>query len=175
MIINVYVPDGTVSAPVADGTRMRLTLGLAANIESVHINTDSPTAEVIYLDKNANTNEIVTDMRPFHAALQAFDAQREADVDAVNAALDALVATDFRRLDYPPLEDLAVANWENVHEGANPSEINRLKASRNAVKSRYPDAMPNNALRLAWKVQHGGDTTYDAKVYPAKLSPLIGG
>jgi len=177
MIINIRVDEGTLAAPVEDGVRVGMEFDWSAFSpipESVHIDTEAGTAELIYEDKDAYPNEVVSDLAPLRAILQAFDAQREGEIDGINADFDNMMAEDFRRMEYPTTDELIIADWKDRNDGGNALEIDRLKSARAAVKTAYPDGTSNQELRGSWKARNGL-TRFDAKTHPAKLAAMIGG
>lgn len=66
--------------------------------------------------------------------------QQQQDRDIADAKFDSLIPQEKRRLEYPPLEDLVVALWENLIEKKNKklSGVEAIQKLRKAVKAKYP-------------------------------------
>lgn len=76
--------------------------------------------------------------------------QQQHEKEIVEAKFDSLPNGDKRRLEYPPLEDLVIALWENLIEKRTKklSGVEAIQKLRKAVKAKYPtentDAISTN-------------------------------
>jgi hypothetical protein len=76
----------------------------------------------------------------------SIEAQKQ-EAEIVQSKLDSIPNYDRRRFDYPPLEDLIVALWENLIEKKTKkaSGVEAIQKLRKAVKDKYPTEN-NNAI-----------------------------
>lgn len=76
--------------------------------------------------------------------------QQQQDREIAAARFDSLSPQEKRRLEYPPLEDLVIALWENLIEKKTKklSSVETIQKLRKAVKAKYPtgnqDAISTN-------------------------------
>lgn len=66
--------------------------------------------------------------------------QQQQDKEVQTAVYDSLPNRDKRRLEYPPLEDLVVAMWENLIEKKTKkiSGVEAIQKLRKIIKAKYP-------------------------------------
>ena len=107
-------------------------------------------------------NKRLTSFAPYEKYL----ARRRAAIEAMRAAHDAAVEgmghDDFRRLEYPPLNDLVVALWEHLIEqrSADDAGVTGLEARRQAVKTAYPAGRLGSEHRATFKGRRGDDLDF---------------
>lgn len=79
-----------------------------------------------------------------------------------DAAVDAMGHDGFRRLEYPPVNELVVALWEHVVEGRSLADAGAtaLETRRQAVKAAYPTGRPPTEYRGTFKGRVGDDLDF---------------
>jgi len=81
-------------------------------------------------------NDVATHKQVNNSLVELSEAERQAIVDGWNAP-DTRNYKEQRTEEYPSINDLIVALWENVVE-ERASAVISLEAARQAVKTKYP-------------------------------------
>jgi hypothetical protein len=74
--------------------------------------------------------------------------QQGLEKEITEARIESMNNHDRRKLEYPPLEDLVVALWENLVEKKTKkvSGVEEIQKIRNAIKNKYPIGNQQDAI-----------------------------